>query len=287
MAVIDIALFLGQSNNAGNGQPLYLLANHSHLLSLSGVHTIWNQQTQADETITPGVNCNTTKYGMQTTLHGPEVNFAYQWNQAAGTSIHVFKHAVVGTLGNTRVSTLPIWNKTAAEIYPVMLAELAALEAEIVSDGDTANYVGLFWIQGESDVGANNALDYLANLKTFIADVRADLDTPTLPLHIVRLHDNFSTANQVRANAVRAAQWQAVTDLADPNVTLIDTDAFSVGGDEIHFDDAGIHALGAQCYTQTTLDNPGVGSSVLDTDSNWLTEVGFPEVARVRAGRRC
>ena len=281
MVVRKVKIFLGQSNCAGVGQPLYLLANHPGLLSLSSSHQIWNGNTQASETIAPGTNTNTTKYGIKNASHGIEVKFAADYVTATAETIYVFKHAVVGSLGNVRIGTpgMPIWNKAAAEIYPVMLAELAAFETAIKSGGDTITYVGLTWIQGESDVGAQNAIDYLKNLKTFIADLRVDLATPLLPIHVARLHNDFGGTNQIRANAIRAAQWQAVKDLADPNVTLIDTDSFTVNAGLVHFDDAGIQLFGAQAYTQTTLDNPGVGSAVIDATTQWLNDVGFPAAA--------
>lgn len=270
MAAIDVLMNLGQSNTGGVGQPLWLTTNQSHLMSLSAEHQIWNQVTQALETVAPGVNTNTTQYGLNNASHGPEVNMVYQYNQVSSERIIVFKHAVVGTLGNDRIPGLPIWNKGANEIYPTMIAQLRAMEAVMVLAGDTPNYVGLHWIHGEADIGPQNRVNYYAHLLQLMIDLRADVGVPNLPIHISRLHDDYSTANQINANVIRSAQWKVVDDLADANITLIDTDAFTVGGDETHFDDAGIQAFGAQLYTQTTLDNPGVGSATEQTDVPYL-----------------
>ena len=260
MTAIDVIIDLGQSNNGGGGQPLYLTTNHSHLMSLSSAHQIWNQTTQALETIAPGTNCNTTQYGLQNPLHGPEVNQAYQQNQGTGNPIIMFKHAVIGTLGNDRIPGLPIWNKGANEIYPTMLAQLQAMELQMAGRGDTPNYVGLHWIHGSADTGPKNRNNYYAHLLQLIIDLRADIGVANLPIHISRLHNKYDPVHQLNANVIRSAQWKAVDDLADPNVTLLDTDTFTVAGDKTHFDDAGIQLFGAALYAQTLLDN-GVGSA--------------------------
>ncbi len=266
MATIDTALVLGQSNAAGQGQPLWLLANQSHLLTLSSDHRIWNQQTQAIETIAPGTNCNTTTYGLNSPLHGPEVNLAYQWSLGTGNPIQIFKHAVVGTLGSNRQGTLPIWNKAANEIYPIMLAEVAAMTAAMALAGDTPSIEAVFWIQGESDaLGALNSASYYNNLNQLLVDLRADLGLPLLPVYVVRLHDEFSATFQPLADTIRAAQYKSVEDAADPNYGLIDTDALTVSGDGIHFGDLGIHGLGQACYATSLLDPPGLGGSSAPT----------------------
>lgn len=270
MAVIDVLIDLGASNNAGAGQPLWLTTNQSHLMSLSAEHQIWNQVTQTLETIAPGVNCNTTQYGLNTASHGPEVNMAYQWNQVSSADIIVFKHSVIGTLGNDRIPGLPIWNKAANEIWPTMIAQLQAMELQMAGAGDTPNYAGLHWIHGSSDIGPKNRTNYYAHLLQLMIDLRADIGVPNLPIHISRLHDDYDPVHQLNANVIRAAQWKVVNDLADANITLIDTDAFTVGGDNTHFDDAGIHAFGNQLYVQTTLDDPGVGSATEQTDIPYL-----------------
>lgn len=283
MTIRNILLMAGQSNCAGGGSNLHLLQNRAELLTLDSNHQIWNQLTQAFETMAPGANCNTTLFGMQRPFHGIELRFAKTYVDSTGTPLYVVKHSVVGTLGNTRVGLPggPIWNKKAGEIYPTMIAQYNAAVATFDA-ADTINVVGFAWIQGESDGGAQNSLDYYRNLLTLLADVRLDLALPSLPFFVFRLHDKFNVANgnQTRANAVRSAQWQAVTDAADPNFSLLDTDAvdITVALDEIHYDDDGIDELATDFFAHTLLDNPGVGDAVLDADAPWLASVGFQEL---------
>lgn len=290
MAIRNILIIAGQSNAAGAGSDIHLAFNRPSLRTLDANHLIWNELTQAFEQMVPGANCNTTLFGMQNPMHGIELQFAATYVTSTSTPIHIIKHAVVGTLGNTRVGLPggPIWNKKAGEIYPTMIAQVQAALATFDA-ADTINVVGFAWVQGESDGGAQNSLDYYRNLLTLLADVRLDLALPSLPFTVFRLHNKFNVANgnQTRANAVRSAQWQAVSDAADANFSLLDTDAvdLTVHPDEIHFDDDGIDELATDYFAHTLLDNPGVGDAVLDADAPWLAGVGFQEIPIVAKPR--
>lgn len=105
--------------------------------------------------------------------------------------------------------------------------------------GATVSLEGMVWMQGESDAGAAGA--YAGHLAAFIADVRATLGAD-LPFVIARL-SSAQTAVGGGLATLRAAQ-QAVAD-ADPLSGWIDTDAYPVKADDLHFTGAGQQSLGS------------------------------------------
>ena len=109
--------------------------------------------------------------------------------------------------------------------------------------GQTWEWAGMAWMQGESDVlgGDGTAAAYEANLTTFISEIRALTDAD-MPFVIGRLSSGQTALDTTRRNTVRAAQADVANDVT--GVELVDTDAMGIRADALHFTDAGVIALG-------------------------------------------
>jgi hypothetical protein len=97
------------------------------------------------------------------------------------------------------------------------------------------------WLLGESDINNGFHNNYQANLTALIADVRATYGS-NLPFVIIRLSDGQTSLDSGRLTIVQAA-IDAVA-AADPLTSVIDTDAFGIKGDNLHFDASGQKDIG-------------------------------------------
>ncbi|MDE0595776.1 MAG: sialate O-acetylesterase [Akkermansiaceae bacterium] len=79
--------------------------------------------------------------------------------------------------------------------------------------------ITFLWMQGERDAKESLSAAYEESMKTLIANLRKDLDTPEMAFVIGRLSD-FSTSDHWEA--VRAAQVKVAKD--DPRGSWVDTD---------------------------------------------------------------
>jgi hypothetical protein len=106
--------------------------------------------------------------------------------------------------------------------------------------GTTITIEGMLWVQGESDAGAQ-AVNYQANLTTFIADIRATYGN-NLRFIISRLSSAQTAIDATSLATIRAAQ--SAVALANPLNTLLDTDSFGTNTDRLHFSALGQQQIG-------------------------------------------
>ena len=100
---------------------------------------------------------------------------------------------------------------------------------------------GMLWAQGERDAKGGFEDAYQANLTRFIADIRATYGAH-LPVIISRLSIHQTDIPSEPLSVLRTAQTKVAD--ADALTRLVDTDAFSLKDDHLHFDVNGLQALG-------------------------------------------
>jgi hypothetical protein len=181
---------------------------------------------------------------------GPEVTFAHEMARAwPDRNIVLLKYAVGGT---SLLAWAPEWSEAQAELTananagPLYSQLMAAVRGPAL--GPSARFAGLLWMQGERDARyLTVGPDYLANLGTFVAAVRADLDEPDLPLLLGLVNpppERYPAADVVRAQQLAAPDELAMT-------AVIDTAGVTKRDDDLHYDTAGQLELGrrfAQAY---------------------------------------
>ncbi|MCD9638927.1 hypothetical protein HAX54_023147 [Datura stramonium] len=116
-------------------------------------------------------------------------------------------------------------------------------------DGGTIR--GLLWYHGESDSKYKySARDYKSKFIKFIRHLRADLNSPLLPVLVVVLHYPKKPFVGKFVNVVRQAQM----DIDLPNVIKVDANGLPVGSDGLHLTTQGQVQLGnmmAQAFLNT------------------------------------
>lgn len=158
-----------------------------------------------------------------------------------GHSPHVIQIAQGGT------SLAVDWNPNqTTRMYRNLTHDYAAAIASRYAPADPgATRTVLVWIQGETDA-ANEAysLAYQDNWDDFIAAARSDLGLASLKVIMVKL--NTACTATYTAN-VRAAQVAIAG--ADALVTLVDSDAYALAADGLHYTAAGATGLGLALAT--------------------------------------
>lgn len=192
------------------------------------------------------------------------------------------------------------WNSLVpGSLYHQLLVEIGAARAVLESQGATVELASFCWMQGESDaLDAADAWSYEWNLELFVERLRADLGAPGLPVVIGRLNQFIDGPNETGfpyLYEVRDAQL-AVHALAGAT-HLVDTDRFTRGSDEVHFDAWGqvelgrhfAHAVLGQattyCSSQVSSNGcvPAIGSLGVPSLSS---PAGFHVVARELQNQR-
>lgn len=198
--------------------------------------------TAALTTLRPGLS--------ETSQFGPEIllgrRFADLHSSESGTRVVLIKYANGGT------SLSSDWkaggDATTAGDGPEYvifqqtvgsgLAALAAAHPSAAIELDA-----MVWMQGESDTNSLAAANaYQTNLTDLIADLRATYGA-RLPFVIGRLSDR-QTANNATGMAIIQTAQDAVA-ASDPLAEIIDTNGFTLKGDNLHFDANGQQSLGS------------------------------------------
>lgn len=243
--VIRVVLVGGQSNADGRADISGLPTTPMNLQSPQfDVEFYFHTQGAAhalDSTLT------TLRPGMsESNQFGPEITLGRRFADQVADSVAVIKYANGGTNLHTQWKAGGDATTTGDGVEYVtfqntVVAGLAALAAAHPSD--TIHLSGMVWMQGESDTGSSSAANaYQANLAAFIADVRLTFGAD-LPFVIARLSSGQTAINATHLQIVRDAQSAVAA--ADANTGLVDTDAFSLKTDRLHFDPAGQQSLGS------------------------------------------
>jgi len=173
---------------------------------------------------------------------GPEVTFAHEMATAwPDRNLVLLKFAVGGT---SLLAWAPEWSE--AEAARTGNAGAGPLYARLLDSirldlGPAARFAAVLWMQGERDARFEDVgPEYLDRLDTFITALRADVNTPGLPLLLGLV--NPPPARYPAAAVVRAQQREAPTRLT--STVLVDTDDLGKRDDELHYDTAGQLELG-------------------------------------------
>lgn len=247
---VRVFLLAGQSNMEGLGQNSQL--SGALAAPLPGVK-IWRDDVGAGRgfvDLEPGFGSGTGRTGGGSRF-GPELGFGHRLAEAfPGETIYLVKYAVGGTNLHEQ------WNpetgahfETFAEVTSRALGELDSLGVDFTLEA-------MLWTQGERDTRFVNMADaYEENLPAFIEAVRIDQHAPEMPFFLSRLSSQQTDLPAATLATVRAAQQ--ATAAADPLAIMIDTDAFGMGTDNLHFNTAGMLALG-EAFADRYLAQQGV-----------------------------
>ena len=241
VTAVRVYLQGGQSNGDGRGATASLPTSPVNLQQpQAGFDYVYRVQGGSTtlSTLRPGTS--------ETGQFGPEVTFAPElarWRPApTGTRIAVLKYANGGTNLHTQWraggdATTTGDGSEYITFQQTVTAGLATLAVKY--PGAALTVEAMTWMQGESDEGA--ADDYAANLTAFIADVRATYGAE-LPFVIARLSSGQTAIAPGPLATLRSAQ-QVVAE-ADPLSAWVNTDAYTMQVDHLHFDGFGQQALG-------------------------------------------
>lgn len=186
---------------------------------------------------------------------GPEVTFGRTIADARpGDHFALIKHAVSGT------DLYGDWAPAGGPQYNAFAGTVANGLAALADAGHSYEIAGMLWTQGENDARDGEADAYEANLANFIASIRGSYGAG-LPFFLSRLSSGQTDLPADQLAIVRSAQDSVAA--ADADTFLIDTDAMSLSGDNLHFDADGQIALG-QAFAASYLNStPEPASAVL------------------------
>jgi lysophospholipase L1-like esterase len=229
-----IYVLMGQSNMVGRDTSgLASQVDNPRVLSLNGD----GQWVVARDPIHPQV-------GRIPGGVGPGISFALEMLKAnPNVTIGLVPCAVGGT-------SLNHWVK-GADLY-----EKAVARANIAAQAGTIK--GVLWHQGESDSDSQTyAGRYETRLTRMFKDLRADLDSPNLPIVIGQLGEFVSPEKHPYVGTVRAAIDHIPTVV--PNVGEASSAGLGDKGDKLHFSAEAQRVMGvrfAQAMQQLLAKNP-------------------------------
>jgi len=237
-------VFAGQSNMRGT---VGLADVPVHLQTADSGIKIWTGA--AFETMEVGVNSGNNNGDGTAENWGPEAEFAYQHRQAnPGETIYIVKVAQGGT-GLALDGGGADWNvASASDLWDDLTGHVAAALAAV-----TDLYVAaMFWFQGEADAKIEaDANAYADNLDDLVTAARSEFSAPDMKFIAGRIHDTLPIGTYPYKATVRSAQ-QAFQSTSE--CYTIDTDSFSIGGDNVHFTATGFVSVGDSFYTTYATD---------------------------------
>jgi len=246
-ADFEVFLIGGQSNAAGRADTSLLTGTLA--AAQTDVYFYWHQGMMsatnaalADDTLLalqPGSGHGTSGTVVPNEF-GPELSFGRSMADAfPDHNIYIIKYAYGGSNLHSD------WAAGGAR-YDEFLDTVSAGLAAITSGGHTYHMSGMLWQQGEADQGASAAAAYETNLTDLVARVRTDAfagaDAPFVLGMLSTNQTNYDQSPGSGFQTVRAAQTAVAA--ADAYVTAVNTDAFSVRSDNVHFDASGQVDLG-------------------------------------------
>jgi len=238
---IDIVVLFGQSNAAGYAPAAELPAAFGG--AWPQLRT-WNELDNGWQALTAGVN-NQTLPGVPQV--GPEFGLVEAF--AGNTSpVWLVKFAAGSTSLGPTPGPWSEWGCDAGELYAELLRRVDRACADARRLGLTPRVRGLCMMQGESDaVDAELAGGYAARLRMLVQRLRADLQARDVaagqvPFVLGLIDPLLTRAGFPFVDAVRVAQQQVAAEL--PDCAVVETAAFALQGDGVHFAVPGVLALG-------------------------------------------
>ena len=238
----DVYVLFGQSNAEGYAEAAGLPAD---LRGPQPRCRIWNAATATFQPLTAGSNGRTLT---PVSWCGPELTLGRSLT-ADGRVVYLVKFAVGGTALGATPGPWNEWGAEAGELYAVLQQWLADACAALRAEGLQPRVRGICMMQGESDaMDAAWAAGYQGLLATLVQRFRNDLagagaaDQQAVPFAIGLINKDLPPGEFPHILAVRAAQL-AVAQGA-PRCTAVDASALPLCTDGVHFDTAGVMALG-------------------------------------------
>jgi lysophospholipase L1-like esterase len=242
-AVAAIHVLIGQSNAEGFAASAHLPPRLRGALPRC---RIWNEFAQRFAAIEDGVN---TRTNSPPWWCGPELALADELT-ADGRVVYLLKLAAGATSLGPGPGRFDEWSPEANELYDELFRRLASAAASLRAMDLTPRVEAFCMMQGESDaLHEEHAELYGERLALLITRLRSDLpraglgDGANVPFVLGRIDARLPAAHFPFVATVRAAQVAIAEAL--PNCAWIDTDALSLQADGVHFDTAGVGALGA------------------------------------------
>jgi hypothetical protein len=220
----------GQSNALGRGDTVDLIPPYD--TPRSDV-TLWHTSTASWLDMQGGYGRNPDEFGL-------EVSLGHKLADVLKGDIRIVKLAVGGSSLNNQ------WAPGTGALYQELKK---SVDEALASLPGVVSVSGMFWVQGErdsrdSDDGINPAINYEMNLTNLISSYRRDFNNREMPFIVGKVHDSLDTSpgQYPYVELVRAAMEDVA--LNDDLVGIVDTDAFSLNDDAIHFNSEGIIDLG-------------------------------------------
>jgi hypothetical protein len=228
---VSVYLLAGQSNMAGRASTKGLAPT---LLRQDDALLFWDENGALGP-VQPAS-------GNGPDLFGPELQFARDLVRGRpGERIGLIKYAADGTNLHTQWS--PGGSATdprAGWLYRKLLATVEAAWEAMGAEGFVPRLDGFVWMQGEGDaVSGDSAYAYEANLWRLVDRIREDTGNPALLAVIGRI----ATEVVHFVQAIQAAQERVASRIG--SAVLVSTSDLPTF-DRVHFDAAGMRALGAR-----------------------------------------
>lgn len=183
----------------------------------------WNESSLTPLNATPAASLNTRC----APSFGPELVLGQSLAKAGYSSTSLIKVAYGGTnLYADWRSPLMGGTPSSKALYAKLRARIQSLKSNPASVNPacktrTCQWSAFVWFQGEADAETAFAPQYEENLKKFIADVRADVGSPNLPVVIVQIGAWAQSLNQNKGKVVATAQTAVVS--ADKYASIVNT----------------------------------------------------------------
>ncbi|MFC1547718.1 sialate O-acetylesterase [Candidatus Neomarinimicrobiota bacterium] len=188
---------------------------------------------------------------------GPEMTLARTLAENGMDNLAVFK---VGYGGTDLAHDWKKGDDSAAELYALLVDQLAIATDSLRIWGIPWKFIGMAWMQGESDaIDSQWAADYAVNLTQFIADVRGDFNAPTMPVVLGQI---ANTGAYPYSQEVRAAQVEAAA--VDSRVELVLLDDLPLDPDGVHFTTPAVITMGQR-----------MGQSLLELFPDTVTTIEY------------
>ncbi len=263
---IDVYFIAGQSNAAGYSMYDYNQALAEDSRYAYGFTNIWyagnSRSTSGSSATQRELEWQLTRIGLGRTsdsreYFGPELGMAEAmsdyYNAESGKTAAIIKYAAGGTslLNNFDGENAPEGNWVSPSyqetltsgvtsltggLYRNLIAEAEKRIGELKAMGYTVHIKGLYWMQGESDIGRviNGGIqnEYKNAFKFFVSDVRADLgkiagaDLSSMPVYVGQV--------SVTANSDTSGNPQKFIDMQNtlseiPGVYIIQSGQYKLG----------------------------------------------------------
>jgi hypothetical protein len=239
----DFVAIWGQSNAEGRAKLADLSGADAARTTPNTYINVRGNRTNA--LLVKGTNQQTAA---PSTDFGPEMGLAWSHEDVAnGRKLYISTHAVGSTfLANTGGIDWSLEEGETSNLCNAALRTMWAAEAQMLNLGIGPRLRGIFWMQGENDAtNATYGAAYQANLTTLIAKAREQTGDPDTKFLIARIRNLDPAFNASAVAAVRAAQV-ALGSIAPS--AWIDTDDLPLAGDSVHYNAAGMKALGQRVY---------------------------------------